>query len=239
MNFQTLTDDQWSNLIESAPSEKDQQAAFKTMLTAYEAKCAGIVKNYAWDFKTFNDPELEQMFYLVRKFAFDFLLAPAKPSVIAPYWLTIAGKSEIGKSHLTARLGDFMAKYGEIRNYPKFSYNDLSRSVATHGFVKASRLANDAQVFNAQFKTGVSHLTALIIDDLNADVDFRVKRDLSNILMQRAGEGLEPWRWTVVTTNQTRQEISENYNKRVASRMRRSSNVILELSDNITPYLNR
>jgi len=82
-------------------------------------------------------------------------------------------------------------------------------------------------------------VTVLILDDLNADVASWVKRDFCNILMLRAGEGINPYLWTVITTNMTREQVNTQYDPRIASRMRRGDNIIVELSDDVTPFLDR
>ena len=239
MNHINLTEDQWDKLIEAAPSEEDRRAAYDTLVGDYKAKTGSKVKGFPWEFDTCGDKQLEDMFYKVRKFAYDFLMSPIKEMNITPYWLTLTGKSETGKSHLTMRLGDFLQEFGEVRCVPRFSYDDLFPQKASVASLKASQISNDSQVFNAAYKTGLGQVTALIMDDLNPDVHPWVKRDLCNILMLRSGEGINPFLWTVITTNMTREQVSDQYDPRIASRMRRGDNIIVELGDDVTPFLDR
>ena len=239
MNYLNKTDDQWAAMIENAPSENDQKEAYETMLQAYKARVSKSIKTFDWGFNDFGNEELRQMFYAVRKFAYDFMMHPIESEKIEPYWLTLLGKSEIGKSHLTQRLSVFLNKYGKIRAFPIFAYNDPATIESSIKFLKASKFSNESQTFKDKYKTDLGDITVLVVDDLHLGVKSWVKDDLCNLFMLRSGEGLAPFRWTVVSSNLTRLQIDRDFDKRTASRMRRNKNVVLELSDSITPFVDR
>lgn len=234
-----MTKSGFDALIEAAPTSEERDAAYKTMVEHYKASVLKKIKNYSWDFETFEDENLELMIKSVKMFAFDFLMAPIPEYSVRPYWLTISGKSETGKSHLTMRLGNFLLEHGEEMKVPKFSYDAPQVTKRTCEALKASQVCNDTQTFNAQYKTNLGATSALVLDDLHEGVSDWVKRDLCNILMLRAGEGVDPYLWTVITTNMKWDQVNRLFDPRIASRMRRSSNKIIQLPEDMTAFIDR
>ncbi|MDC0088145.1 hypothetical protein OAI07_01240 [Akkermansiaceae bacterium] len=238
MDFNSLTEEEWQRLIDSAPSESEQEAAYAVLKDKYRNDAIQKVKGFQWGFKSFGDQELENMFRAVTNYAFQFLMAPLDDN-IKPYWLTILGKSEIGKSHLTHALSRFMLQYGERRVFPKFSYDQPQVLNGSSAFVKMSQVSNDTQIYNSNYLKHMSETTMLIMDDLHQGVKPWVKDDFCNILMLRAGEGVDPWKWTVITSNMMRDHVEKQFDARTASRMRRGKNIVIELSANIKAFQDR
>jgi DNA replication protein DnaC len=137
-----------------------------------------------------------------------------------PRWLCLCGASGTGKTHLARRLirkarssGRFStAKEGEEIAYP-YSFviwpecaSELQRGRDSDDYYHAKR---------TQF---------LVLDDIGAI------KDATGHITSKLGEllGARENRWTVITTNFLPQEIAERMDTRIASRLIRGRNIVVQ-----------
>ena len=153
-------------------------------------------------------------------FCAEIELAASSPKDSAPRWLTLAGKSGIGKTHLAKEVHAWVRKYHQYYRHEVLKIWQC-RSVC---FVEAADLASD-------WKSGVygrgqdlESVFLLIIDDLGAERDTSgfLGEQWSRLLNRRLGK------WTMLTSNLSLSNVSAKTDARVASRLRRADNVVLQ-----------
>lgn len=224
-------------LTRAAPSETRREADWERMLAQQEAAGLGKIRRFPWKFRRFDDPELAGMFAAAGRFALDLYLWPMAAQ---PRWLSLLGPSETGKTHLARRLWDFWMEHCETRRV-------VDPGGGSEVVRRTGRLVRFGEVLDgvlgAQKPPGwlqtLAEADFLVLDDIGTENLTAASKDvLYRLLDARAGSGLLPPRWTVLTSNFGLSGIAERYDARLASRMRRQGSVIVELS-NITPFYDR
>lgn len=198
-----------------------------------------LVKSFAWGFNTFDDEHLVRMRRAVMNFAFDYLMAgTAHPEAKAPYWLTICGPSECGKTFLTHQLIRFLQQF---RLHPSPASISKTPNRRLHAnFFEANHLVHDSLGKGGQEFKLASDSDVLAVDDLGTDSGREAAVDvLYRLLSWRAEKGTLPGKWTVITSNLTPEQIGQLYDPRLESRIRRGKNRVLELPEKFTPYYSR
>jgi DNA replication protein DnaC len=144
------------------------------------------------------------------------------PDARVGYCLSLLGYSGTGKTHLAKAVRDYFKKYILGRQYvPRFNY------VSFHDF--RFRTWKDVMrlIYDGQWETVEEFKTdwLLILDDVGAEHDPRKigVSVLLDILDHRQGL------WTILTSNLTVQHIAEQLDTRLASRMIRGNNKVVQL----------
>lgn len=161
-----------------------------------------------------------------------------------PRWLTICGRSGVGKSHLARRIADFLRKqaewiyldtvflrksehsrtyldgYGYAQEKGIFTrWADLVKSSRDGDYYPFNRACLDwckvvddigAAGFSSEKREGAAVLTPFVLEKLGELCDSRLRK------------------WTVLTSNYNRKQIGEQFDVRIASRLARDGNVIVE-----------
>lgn len=130
-----------------------------------------------------------------------------------PRWLVLCGQCGCGKSHLA----------WEIRNVAQ---QVLGFTERTAQFWKSSRYAERLRNGYWDFQDHLVRLPLLVLDDVGAEHASEMMRGkLFDLLDNRLDK------WTVITTNLSAGEVAERLDARIASRMRRGNNVLVEVRD--------
>lgn len=123
----------------------------------------------------------------------------------SPYWLTLSGSAGIGKTHL-ANMVDSHVSYRTNRYLCRFSWTFI-----------ANKLRNGEYAIKEQLKEA----SVLILDDIGAENTTEFLRGaLYEILNSRLSK------WTVITTNLSPNQIRDDFDFRIASRLIRGNNVV-------------
>lgn len=130
-----------------------------------------------------------------------------------PRWLVLCGQCGCGKSHLA----------WEIRNV---AHAELGFTERTAQFWKCSRYAERLRNGYWDFQDHLMRLPLLVLDDVGAEHGSELLRGkLFDLLDNRLDK------WTVITTNLSAGEVAEQLDARIASRLRRGNNVLVEVRD--------
>lgn len=197
-----------------------------------------------WDFKWVKtgveteeeDRVLDQMLEGARNFIAD--MAQGRD----PRWLVLIGLSGSGKTHIADRIRWF------LRDIGRHIYNEFDRKRIDPKMQNPNSLYSYAQngAFMCKWGALISKLRsqdymafdvaasdwAKIIDDLGVD-SFDRDGNVTMFAVQKMAELLDRRlrKWTVITTNFTRAQIAAQFDPRIASRLMRFENVIIDASN--------
>lgn len=136
-------------------------------------------------------------------------------------WLTLAGKSGTGKTMLAKRLCFAVS-------VSKFFQTSVCRDEFSYptDFIYWPRMATALQQGEHPENLYQAQRTKfLVLDDIGANRDSTgyVTGQLGNLLGERVGQ------WTVITSNLLMEQIAERLDTRVASRLIRDENTVVEI----------
>jgi DNA replication protein DnaC len=203
--------------------------------------------NWGWDYVG-NETEdeiavLDEMLAAAQRFL-DEIRAGAEPR-----WLTYLGKSGTGKTHLAQKIGTWMRKFGER------IYNETVRAKIDPDHARASTIYFYRQEGPTFVKWGETieqlrdrqrwpfHRACIdhykVVDDLGAN-SFDRENKATVFAVQNMAEMLDRrlGKWSVFTSNFMRKELAEQFDVRIASRLMRSGNVIVNC-DKVRDYARR
>lgn len=166
-------------------------------------------------FQTLNDPTLERMWAAAEAFAADV-------NNRAPYWITFCGPSGTGKTHLARML------FRHFMGASRFNVDiDVARQRIignTGQFCKWRNLAGELKAGGYDAIEDLIEDSFVVLDDVGAahDPSSFIASALDQII---AGRGRK---WTVVTCNYSLGEIARRMDERIASRLIRDGNVVIE-----------
>jgi DNA replication protein DnaC len=159
-----------------------------------------------------------------------------------PRWLSLVGKSGVGKTFLAKRVAEFIARYGETmynrHHRPKIdpeSRDYLSSYIyAQEGrvFTDWGKIIEDARnrEFNRYQRACKDHYK--ILDDLgtnSAGADGKMTPFATQTMAEILNRRLS--RWTMITSNFTKAQFATDFDVRIASRLMRDRNVTLPRED--------
>ncbi len=208
------------------------------MLRAYRSDVIQQIKDFDWDFDDNGNEQLAEMFREVKMYVFNFLMSAVNKDDHRPYWLTLLGPSETGKTHLAHAIYRFFKQHIETTFVPVNGYDKKQIYQRTGEFIMASETGKDSLNMHGLLKR-INTADLLIIDELDPHVSRIEKDQICKLMSWRAGAGQNPFRWTVITSNLTRQQVADEFDPRIASRLRRESNVVIELPNDLQAFLDR
>ncbi len=171
------------------------------------------------DFNTFNDPSLVKAL----KASMNFCLAMASSDIPA-YWLTLLGPSGVGKTMLARKCAQFFRLIENCRDERCQPTEDYNRH---GGFKRWSSVVND--MLSGDY-SGIRHLKEdwfLALDDIGTEYERNKELCISklyDIFSERAGV------FTVITCNLSLQEINSRMDARIASRLLRDGNIVIDVT---------
>lgn len=138
-----------------------------------------------------------------------------------PYWLTYLGSSGAGKTHLAASLWGFFLEIGgwftrkdngalNVHSGQFLYWPDFVDEMKTGDYSRGKDLREDWFV---------------VIDDIGAEhaVTANANKQLSSILDKRIGK------WTVITSNKSLEQIKNEMDTRIASRLLRNGAALMHV----------
>ena len=225
-------------LMREAPSETQREQDWELVKARQTEAGLDRVRNFPWNFRRFSDPDLDAMFSAVGKFALDLYTWPMASQ---PRWLSLLGPSETGKTHLARCLWEFWGEHCNTRRV--LQPGGESEVVRRRGkFVRFGEVLDG--VLGGQKSHGwvetLYEADFLVVDDPGTENITPTSKDvLYRLFDARAGSGTKPPRWTVITSNLSLAGISERYDARLASRMRRHDSTIIELPTTLVQFHDR
>jgi len=163
---------------------------------------------YDWGFDTrAEDPtersKLEEMLMAVKAFASGILRDER------PYTLSLLGQSGTGKTHLTKAMGRLFRKISTKRG----------------GTVPWRKLCDDIRAGERGMLRDLETDHYVALDDVGSEYQAKSNYTISaldGILDARTGR-----RWTLITCNLSLREIAEQWDVRIASRLKRDGSVVV------------
>ncbi len=177
---------------------------------------------------------LQTMLHECKQFVSDILTGQP------PRWLFLCGRSGCGKTHLAKRIADFIQKFGEWA-YMKHGLpvanpipgGDPIRSwtYAQCGplFVKWAQLVDSARDGDYDPYKTASTDWFKVVDDVGAE-GFGQDRKPTAFVVNQLGKLCDArmGKWTVFTSNHMLDDFNNHFDARIASRMLRDGNVLIE-----------
>jgi DNA replication protein DnaC len=168
-----------------------------------------------WDFgfQTFGEAKLSEMLGAAKDFIRDMALGTA------PRWLSFLGRSGTGKTHLARGITRFFKAEAAIYIESGTGAHLIRRG----GFIGWRKVVDHLRDGDYGIIDAVCNDWFVALDDIGAEraSDFSVSK-LDQVIDARLGK------WTVVTCNFSREEIAEHMDVRIASRLGRGKNVIVD-----------
>jgi len=171
-------------------------------------------------FEAFDDKDLENMFKACVKFIYQAEQWSNAETKGRGLWLSLVGKSGVGKTMLATDVYNTIDKH--FRQYAKLTGQ---KCFFDFGFWSIADVANAMREGAGDVHAGLSALDLLLIDDIGAEKDTTgfVKGKLCELLSARVGK------WTILTSNLSLKAISENYDARIADRLIRDENILVDV----------
>lgn len=190
-------------------------------------------KAFRFEFNTCGDPVLTTA--LVNTLAWCCAMAKDKspPAERNGHWLVFLGNSGTGKTHLARKCRDFFRQFAY--HYPvngRAAPVLCSRSGAFHDWRKVCN----------RLREGEWDLIDAICEEWFAAIDdIGTEYDPNGLLASKLDHlcNARLRKWTVITCNYSLREISAKLDPRIASRMIRDGNVIVEMTTtdyNLRPH---
>lgn len=144
--------------------------------------------------------------------------------VFPPYWLTISGESGIGKTHLAKAVRQQFLDQNRFERFPDYESNRVVGN--TEWYCDWRKFADDIR--SGSYERLVEDAIDewfLIIDDFGAE------RDPSGFIAAASDRILNDRKnkWTLITTNLSLKNIGERMDVRIASRLMRDRNQVVEI----------
>lgn len=159
---------------------------------------------------------------------------------LEPRWLFLCGRSGVGKTHLADRIAAFLQKWGEWaynkrerpKRDPSFEHYETTYAYAQTGAVsvKWSKIVDMARDGDFSEYNACKNDVYKVIDDLGAE-GFGPDRKPTPFVVNQLGKLADAriGKWTVWTSNFMKRDFAEIFDVRIASRMLREGNVIVEV----------
>lgn len=168
-------------------------------------------------FDTFGDPQLERMLAAAVQFADDINAGQS------PRWLSLLGTSGAGKTFIAKQV----IRWFKTTSLFRTSIDEKTGEIVYPGDFYSWRKTADA-ILGGDYSR-VDELCAekfVVLDDIGAeyrDKNGIVKSKLDRILDARVGK------WTILTCNQSLEQISLDMDTRISSRMLRNNSAVVDV----------
>jgi DNA replication protein DnaC len=178
---------------------------------------------FDFGFETFGEMKLCEMLNAAKDFIRDMAIGAA------PRWVSLLGWSGTGKTHLARGISRFFKANASVYIDPGTGAH-LSRR---GGFIGWRKVVDHLRDGDYEIMHAVCEDWFVALDDIGAEraSDFSVSK-LDQIIDARLGK------WTVITCNFAREQIAEHMDVRIASRLGRGNNVIVD-NINVLDYSTR
>ena len=168
-----------------------------------------------WDFgfQTFGEAKLSEVLDGAKGFIRDMAIGTT------PRWLSLLGRSGTGKTHLARSITRFFKAEMAIYVDPGTGAQLGRRG----GFIGWRKVVDHLRDSDYEIMDPVCNDWFVALDDIAAEraSDFSVSK-LDQVVDARLGK------WTLITCNFSREEIAEHMDVRIASRLGRGKNVIID-----------
>jgi len=171
--------------------------------------------SFASSFVTLGNPKLEHLFNASKAFAESVSLEKKTGR-----FLTLSGPSGCGKTHLSKEIGISVQR----TNPKKLDRNGLFHPWQIN-FWKLHKLIKKCRAGDFSYLAMLKADDFSILDDLGAAYGSEFSTSIyQEIIEARIGK------WTVITTNMTFEEIGDQLDQRIASRLIREGGQFVEIS---------
>lgn len=202
---------------------------------------AKSARNFAWGWlETGREDhqereELRNMHHEVMRFCSDIMQG------LPPRWLLLCGRSGVGKTHLATRAAECIGKYaewcynkhGRPAIDPKAERYDTAFPYAQCGpiFTKWARIIDSARDGDYEPYKFASKDYFKVVDDVGAEGFGQDKRPTAFVINQLGKLADDRMRkWTLWTSNFGLGDFAELFDTRIASRMLRDGNAVVEVT---------
>lgn len=147
-----------------------------------------------------------------------------------PRWLSLLGPPGVGKTHILSQLVEMLERY---RQHWKVRTPDGWRGVQIAHIIPAEDL-EDYKAPKAFAKYDL-----IYIEDIGSGADSAAGS--GKVLRNRVLELLQlrTKKWTLADSNLSTEEIADQFDARIASRLRRDGSLAIKLNDKIPDYQDR
>lgn len=168
------------------------------------------------NFETRNHPQLERALDSTAKFA-------ASINFTRPYWLTLAGGTGVGKTHLARKV---------LRQFLDQNRFELKYNSFTNQIIGNTWMWVDWRTFCASIRSGAYELIEdvcnewfVVLDDIGSE------RDSTGFIAEATDRIFNSRRqkWTLITTNLLLKDVASKIDVRVADRMLRDGGEVIEI----------
>lgn len=171
------------------------------------------------DFQTLDDPQLEKMKHGAAKFCADMRRGDN------PRWISFLGTTGAGKTHLARQINAYFLKHLDTHLIPN---QNLTRTQfrMRGDFISWRKLAEKLRNGDYGAMQGIREDYFVVLDDIGSE--YKAKSDfitskLDEIIDARLGK------WTVITANLTLEQISDNIDVRIGSRLMRGGSEVIDV----------
>src|SRR5271165_5706890 len=168
---------------------------------------------FDFGFETFGEKKLCEMLSAAKDYVREMGIGAT------PRWLSFLGWSGTGKTHLARGISRFFKAHASIHIDPETG----ARLGRRGGFIGWRKIVDRLRDGDYCVMDAVCNDWFVALDDIGTEKasDFSLAK-LDQIIDARLGK------WTVITCNFTRAEIAEHIDVRIASRLGRGKNVIVD-----------
>ncbi len=173
-------------------------------------------------FDTLKDPALELMRDNIALFMAELIANKS------PRWISLLGSSGTGKTHLAVKVYDYFRKNHKVyQGRADPAYDIIVSKCHDIGFYKSSHIACSLRNGDYSVMTELKNAHFVVIDDFAGEMDSQfMSSKWFEIFDLRMGK------WTVITANHVLQNISEQMDSRIASRLIRDNNQVIDCCTN-------
>lgn len=193
-------------------------------------------ENFDWKFETFNDPTLEKMLEIAKKYIQDILNKKY-------YTLTLSGPTEIGKTHLLLRCFKLLEKMDLYYKYTPwcrgyeqamfFKWYEITPCLLSRSFDSKDK-GRGEELFDQ-----ITNCGCLIVEEFLGD-DYSNANAFNKIEIQKAHQLIDSrlGKATILDTNKLITDI-EMLDVRLASRLKRNEGRFIGIKNTTPKYCTR
>lgn len=168
-------------------------------------------------FQTLGDPALVKMLTAARRMVNEIMAGGS------PRWLSFCGVSGTGKTHLAREIYRMVVRKGTFRASLTADEQEICYACAWEFWPKMASFMQKGLDIDDYYHA--KNVKFLVLDDIGA------VRDGSGHITSKLGEllGVRDGKWTVITANLLPADIAAKLDTRIASRMIRGRNMLVQV----------